>query len=219
MENTFPTVSPLIDSGLASQLKDLLNTLNADIRLTCILDSGEKSLEMADFLNHLTGLSSRVSCVFLNPEEAGDLAETMDASLLPSTGIGKPGEPPRMIFHGIPGGKEISSFATALLNAGQAVKPLDKYTLKEIAKVRKPLCLQVCVSLACQHCAQLAANAMRTAFENPMITAHTIDANLYPELVTRYNIQRVPLLVVDGDKLYPGGKSMGELTSLLYKIK
>ena len=219
MENTFPTVSPLIDSGLASQLKDLLNTLNADLALTCILDSGDKSLEMAAFLNHLASLSSRVSCVFLSPEEAGPLAKVLDDSLLPATGIGAPGETPRMVFHGIPGGKEISSFATALLNAGRAVKPLDKYTMKDIGKIRKEMKLQVCVSLACHHCAQLVATAQRVAWENPLVTAHMIDANLYPELVSRYQIERVPLLVVNETQLFPGGKTLAELTGMLYKIK
>ena len=90
--------------------------------------------------------------------------------------------------------------------------------MKHIAKIKRPVDVRVCVSLACHHCAQLVMSAQRVAWENPLVTAHMIDANLYPELVERYQIQRVPLMVIDGDKTVPGGKTMAELTSLLARL-
>ena len=219
MENHFPAVSPLIAPELAQQLKALLGNLQEQVHLTCMVDDSDKSCEMGAFVNHLVGLSDKLSCSFLNPEESPEAAAALDATMLPATGIGVPGGLPRMIFHGIPGGKEISSFASAILAAGGGSKPLDRYTRKDIDKIRKPLKLQICVSLACQHCAQLAASAMRVAWENPLVAAHTIDANLYPDLVRKYQIERVPLLVVNEENLFPGGKTMAELTGLLSKIK
>jgi len=124
-----------------------------------------------------------------------------------------------MVFHGIPGGKEITAFAAAILNTGGAAKPLDRFTLKDIAKIKVPLKLQVCVSLSCQHCCQLVIHAQRIAWENELVTAHMIDANLYPELVQELKLQRVPLTVVNGSRQYPGGKTMAELTGLLSKYR
>ena len=137
--------------------------------------------------------------------------EALDASLLPATGVYTESGFARMVFHGIPGGKEITGFAGALLNAGGAAKPLDKPTLKDIGKIKKPVNIQVCVSLACHHCAQLVMSAQRAAWENPLVTAHMIDANLYPELVKQYQIQRVPLTVFNGEKTVPGGKDDGRI--------
>ena len=219
MENNFPDKSPLIAPELEQQMLPLLGQLTEDVQMTCILDETDKSKEMAGFLNHLASLSPRLCCRFLAPGEDPELDGRLDAGLLPATGIGGTGESPRMVFHGIPGGKEISSFLTAVLNAGRAVKPLDKYTLKDIGKIRRPMELQVCVSLACHHCAQLVAAAQRVAWENPQVIAHMIDANLYPELVQKYQIERVPLLVVDREKTFPGGKTLAELTGLLSKLK
>lgn len=219
MENKFSSVSPLIQPELEAQLKALLGNLNDPVQITCMVDDGVKSQEMGIFLNHLVSLSQKLSCRFLGPEEDNQYSEALDSTMLPATGIGALGDVPRMIFHGIPGGKEISSFASAILTAGGAANPLDKYTLKDIEKIRKPMDLQVCVSLACQHCAQLAANVMRIAWENPQVSAHVIDANLYPELVEKYRIERVPLLVANQTNMYPGGKTMAELTTLLPKIK
>lgn len=219
MDLKFADRSPLIEKELEEQLRTLFSNLTLPVQLTCIADGGEKSREMGAFLNHIASLSHQISCVFLSPGEKPACDAALDASFLPATGIASPGAVPRMVFHGIPGGKEISSFASSLLTVGGAAKPLDKYTLKDIAKVRRPMVLQVCVSLACQHCAQLGFSALRIAFENPLIQAHVIDANLYPKLVEKYRIERVPLLIIDKENLYPGGKTMAELTGILAKLK
>lgn len=212
---TFADKSPLIAPALEEQLKLLFDRLTADVALTCIAGDDPRSAEMGAFLNHLTSLSPRLSIRFLAPGADPALDEALDASLLPATGVGGS----RMVFHGIPGGKEITAFAGAILNSGGAAKPLDKYTLKDIAKIKTPLKLQVCVSLACQHCCQLVVNAQRIAWENELVTAHMIDANLYPELVDRLKLERVPLTVVNGAAQYPGGKTMAELTTLLRKYR
>ena len=214
---SFPNQSPLLSETLLQQLNLLLQKLTAPVEFTCILAQDDKSQEMAAFINHLVSLSPKLSCRFLACGEVPELDSAMDCSLLPATGIAQPGMVPRMIFHGIPGGKEINAFASAILTAGAAVKPLDKPTMKDIGKIRKPMVIQVCVSLGCQHCSQLVGNAQRIAWENPLVTAHMIDANLYPELVKTYNIQRVPLTVVNTSESFFGGKTMAELTTLLAK--
>lgn len=214
----YPAKSPLIAPELEEQLKPLLDKLSAPVTLVCVLDQGEKSGEMAAFVNHIAGLSPQLSCKLLAPGEDPAVDEAVDASLLPATGVYTEAGFARMVFHGIPGGKEITGFAGALLNAGKGAKPLDKPTLKDIGKIKKPVNIQVCVSLACHHCAQLVMSAQRVAWENPLVTAHMIDANLYPELVKKHQIQRVPLTVVNGDLTIPGGKTMAELTTLLSKL-
>lgn len=215
----FAPKSPLISETLESQLTMLLQKLTAPVELTCLIGDGEKDREMAAFLNHIVSLSSQLSCRFLAPGENPELDTALDVRLLPAAGVSGPGEVPRMVFHGIPGGKEITAFASALLTAGGGAKLLDKPTLKDIGKVKSPMTLQVCVSLGCQHCSQLVSSAHRIAWENPLVTAHMIDANLYPALVKDYNIQRVPLTVINGKDSFPGGKTMAELTTLLVKYR
>lgn len=216
---SYPAKSPLIAPELEEQLSQLLSRLTGPVAMLCLVGEDEKSGEMAAFLNHIAGLSPMLSLKFLSPGEDSAIDGLLDASLLPATGIYAGEEFGRMVFHGVPGGKEITGFAAALLNAGGAAKPLDKPTMKDIAKIKKrPVNIQVCVSLACHHCAQLVMSAQRVAWENPLVTAHMIDANLYPELVKQYQIQRVPLTVLNGDQTVPGGKTMAELTTLLAKM-
>ena len=210
---TFPDRSPLIAPALEEQLNVLFAKLTCEVELRAILGSDAKSAEMGAFLTHLASLSPLLKLEFFSPGANPALDNALDASLLPATAVGGT----RMIFHGVPGGKEITAFASAILNAGGAAKPLDKYTLRDIEKIKSPLTLQVCVSLSCQHCCQLVMHAQRIAWENPMVTAHMIDANLYPALVKALKLERVPLTVINGTKQIPGGKTMAELTEILRK--
>ena len=212
---TFPEKSPLIAPALEEQLKTLFARLTSQVELTAILGDDDKSREMGSFLCHLSTLSPLLRLRLLAPGEDAALDEALDASLLPATAVGGM----RMVFHGVPGGKEITAFSGAILNAGQAAKALDRFTLRDIARIKTPMKLQVCVSLSCQHCAQLVLHAQRIAWENELVTAHMIDANLYPGLVKALKLERVPLTVVNGTRQFPGGKTMAELTTLLAKYR
>ena len=213
--NTYPAKSGLVNDLLEEQLTMLFGKITTPVEFTCIFGDDPKSQEMAALVNHIAALSPSLSARFLAPGEDPALDEALDVSLLPVTAVGGT----RMVFHGVPGGKEITAFASAILNAGGGAKPLDKFTMKDIGKIQKPMTVQICVSLACAHCCQLVANAHRVAWENPNVTAHMIDANLYPDLVARLDVQRVPLTVIDGKAKHPGGKTMAELTTLLAKYK
>lgn len=212
---SYPAKSGLVNELLEGQLSQLFAKLTGPVEITGILGEDDKSVEMAAFLVHVCSLSEKLNLTLLAPGEDAALDEALDASLLPATAVGNA----RMVFHGVPGGKEITAFASAILTAGGASKPLDKFTLRDIGKIKQPLHLQICVSLACAHCCQLVASAQRIAWENELVTAHMIDANLYPALVQRQNIQRVPLTIINGRDQFPGGKTMAELTTILAKYK
>ena len=213
--NSYPAKSGLVNDLLEEQLTMLFGKLTASVEILCILGSDDKSIEMAAMVNHIASLSDHLTARFLAPGEDMALDEALDASLLPATAVGGT----RMVFHGIPGGKEITAFASAILNAGGGAKPLDKFTMKDIGKITRPMKVQICVSLACAHCCQLVAHAHRVAWENPNVSVHMIDANLYPDLVAALEVQRVPLTIIDGKTKFPGGKTMAELTTLLSKYK
>ena len=212
---SYPAKSGLVNELLEGQLCQLFGKLTAPVEITAILGADDKSAEMAAFLVHVCSLSEKLNLTLLAPGEDAALDAALDASLLPATAVGST----RMVFHGVPGGKEITAFASAILTAGGASKPLDKFTMRDIGKIKNPLNLQVCVSLACAHCCQLVTAAQRIAWENELVTAHMIDANLYPALVEKQNIQRVPMTIINGTPAFPGGKTMAELTGLLAKYK
>lgn len=209
--------SPLINDALEQQLRTVLGQLRSPVRFVCITDGGEKSGEMLTFLRHLQSLCPLLSLESRAPGDDGAIDALLDAGLLPATGLWNEGGFGRMVFHGVPGGHELTSFISAVLACGGSAKPLDPPTLREISKITADAVVQVCVSLACTHCAKLVMAAQRIAAENEGICAHMIDANLYPDIVSRYRIERVPVLTVNGVPAAIGAMTMAELCALLRK--
>ena len=77
--------------------------------------------------------------------------------------------------------------------------------------------LKVCVSLACHHCPGVVAACQQLAMLNPNIEAEMIDARLYEDLVKKYQIERVPFLIVNDQDTYMGNKTMEDIVNLLKK--
>ena len=50
---------------------------------------------------------------------------------------------------------------------------------------------------------------------NPNIEAAMIDARLYPDLVERYRIERVPFLIVNDQDTFMGNKTLEDVVNLL----
>uniref|UniRef100_UPI0032616C4F thioredoxin family protein n=1 Tax=Clostridium sp. NkU-1 TaxID=1095009 RepID=UPI0032616C4F len=49
----------------------------------------------------------------------------------------------------------------------------------------------------------------------PSIEAEMIDAALYPELVEKFNISRVPMMITNDRDIYMGSKTIEEIVNLL----
>ena len=88
-----------------------------------------------------------------------------------------------------------------------------------IRKEKKSGLIKIFVSLACHHCPHVVAACHKIALLNPNVEAHMYDANLYPDLVSDYKIERVPMMVVNDTISYYGKKSIEEIANLLNMTK
>ena len=55
------------------------------------------------------------------------------------------------------------------------------------------------------------------AILNPVIEAEMIDAALYADLVEKYNIERVPMVIFNDKEIHMGNKTIEEIVTLLNK--
>ena len=206
--------TPLLDEKTAETMRGVFQKLEKAVVLKAVVDlKEEKSAQMASFLRGIAGLSSKLSLELYSPEESGILsAQTreqgteIDVSHLPVTGIFVDGLYQRAAFHGVPGGKEINSFVIGIYNAAGPGQEISRAAIKKIGKLKRPADVKICVSLACHHCPGVL---------NPLVQAQMYDANLYPDLVEAYQIERVPLVIINDGQVYTGPRSIEDLTQLL----
>lgn len=210
--------SPLLDDATKETLKNIFGKLNRDIELKAVVDlEEEKSAEMASFLKGLAAQGDKVHLELYAPSETDGLG--LDTSHLPVTGMYLDGVYQRVAFYGVPGGKEINSFVIAMYNMAGPGQEIAAGTVKKIAKLKKPVQVQIFTSLSCHHCPGVVIACQRIAMMSEVVEAKMYDANLYPDLVEKYQIQRVPMVVLNEKDAYTGPRSIEDYVQLFKSVK
>lgn len=214
----FSADSPLLDEKTREAIRGIFAKLNRDVTIRAVVDiKEEKSLEMASFLRTLAELSSRITLELYAPSEGTELG--MDAGHLPATGLFLDGAYTGVSFHGVPGGKEINSFVIGIYNLAGPGQEISRAAVKKIGKLKRPARIRICVSLACHHCPGVVIACQRIAMMSPLVEAGMYDANLYPDLVEKFKIERVPLVIINDKDAFAGPRSIEDLTQLLLDAK
>ena len=113
-----------------------------------------------------------------------------------------------LAFHGVPGGHEFTSFIMGLYNVAGPGQTLDGETMGRIKALDAPTDMQIFVSLSCTMCPELVIAAQHIAALNPNVRAEAYDLNHFPALKETYNVMSVPCLVLNGEKVLFGKKSI-----------
>lgn len=212
---TVPGESSLLDQGLKTQLSGIFAKMESTVTMKAVVDlDREKDREMASFLKTVSELGTKLELELYGPEEASEVPE-LNTAWLPVTGLYKDGAYGRAAFHGVPGGKEINSFVLAVYNLAGPGQELSRGLRKKIDKLDKKTNIKICVSLACHHCPLVVAACQRIAILNPNIEAEMIDAALYDDLVAKYDIKRIPMMIFNDTEVHMGGKEIEEIVTLL----
>lgn len=209
-----PEESHLLDQDMRKQISGVFSKLDREIWLISIVDKAqEKCMELASLLKDMERQGDKVHVEFYEPGEEPELdCELTPEGKLPVVGIYEKGRVyTGQSFLGVPGGKELNSLIISIYNTAGPGQALDENTLKRIRSWNTPVTIQIFVSLACHHCAQTVTACLRMAALNEHISAQMVDANLFPDYVQKYQIERVPMTVLNDKHKLIGGKSTEEV--------
>lgn len=208
--------SSLLTPELEEQLRGVLGKLTGEAHMACVVDLSDKpSVEMAELVRHIAGMSDKLTCQFYEPQEARELLPELDSSLLPVTAFYRQGQYMGIAFHGVAGGKELNSFVLALYNVAGPGQEMDKRLQKKLGKLTQKAELKIFVSLSCHHCANQVIVCQQLAAHAESIEARMIDARLYPQLVEQYKIERIPMTIINDRKVVMGVKTTEEMYQLI----
>jgi glutaredoxin-like protein len=100
-------------------------------------------------------------------------------------------------IYGAPYGYELKTLIEAVINVSKGQTDLTQKTKDILVDVKRPVHIQVFVSLTCPHCPEAAAIAHKLAIENPFIKADVIDSSEFADLALKYNVTGVPKIVIN----------------------
>jgi alkyl hydroperoxide reductase subunit F len=194
----------MLDAALKSQLQGLLARIAAPITFAASLDDSEKSVELAELLTEIAGLSDKISYVRRD-----------DDSRRPSFAIERDGADVGVRFAGVPGGHEFNSFVLALLHVGGHPPKEDEETLARIRALDGDYRFETYFSLSCQSCPEVVQALNTMAALNPRVRHVAIDGALFPQEVEARQIMAVPSVFLNGEPFQHGRATLEQILDKL----
>ncbi len=205
-------------NAMKDQLKDIFSKLTKSVTLLHILDSeNAKSLELASFLEEFSKLNEKMIYRSIKKDENKELEDEVGLTRMPSLAILDENNVYTGIkFSGIPSGHELNSLVLAVYNVGSQGQEIDEKVRERINQLKTNK-IEICVSLTCHLCPDVVATCQRIASINHNVTSEMIDISLFPELKKEKNIMSVPAIIINGETVVFGSKSMEEVLDELEK--
>lgn len=174
------------------------------------LDSSDASSELQQFMEELEKKLKKIRIEYVRQTESTDYA------LYPFLSVSsEDGNKSGMYFHGIPGGHEFSTFLSALYIASGEEHALSEEERKRLDQIKYPVRLDIGVTLSCNQCPVVAANAIKLAAYNPHLETHVINVSTFGEFREKNRILSVPFLMCNKTKTAFGKRNMEELLQFI----
>ena len=130
--------------------------------------------------------------------------EPADHEAVPTLTVGIPGEESRITFQGLPSGYEFATLLDAIERTSAGGHGLAGETFDQLSRLESEVEVMVFVTPTCPYCPGAASIANRMALASPKVRALVVEANEYPELSDRFQVQGVPRTVVNRSGAFVG---------------
>lgn len=194
----------MLDDAIKAQLAAYLEKLKLPIELVATPDGSDASRQISELLADIAGLSPLVS-----------VRENGNDPRKPSFSIGRPGEPARIRFAGLPMGHEFTSLILALLQTGGHPPKVDAALIEQIKGIHGQLRFETFISLSCHNCPDVVQALNLMAVLNPGVESVMIDGALFQKEVEAREIMAVPVVYLNGEVFGQGRMTIEEIVAKL----
>ncbi|MCH5225822.1 MAG: alkyl hydroperoxide reductase subunit F [Muribaculaceae bacterium] len=195
-----------LDQNVLAQVKQIFSTLSHDyiFKVTCN-SASDTGKEMIEFFTQFSTTSPRLAI------EVEDINSDKAVAYLKRDGV-----PTGISFRMIPGGHEFTSLLLAVMNAdGQGKTLPDEATVSRIKRLKGEITLQTYATLECTNCPDVVQALNQMALFNDNIASEAIDGNLAVAEAEALGVKSVPTVFANGELLWVGKGSLGEILDKL----
>ena len=126
---------------------------------------------------------------FLNDKEK---AEEYKIDKIPATVVMSENKDYGIRYFGIPSGYEFASLLEDILMISSGDSGLEPESREKLAKLEKPVHIQVFVTPTCPYCPMAVRLAHQIAFESDKVRGDMIEVTEFPHLGNKYGVMGVP---------------------------
>ncbi len=200
-----------IDAKTLDTLKSYAQKIQHPVQIRVYEGEHPKRDQLINFLQQVSSVSEHISVEHTQTGVAVREGLTFE--------LAANGAKSGIIFSGIPGGHEFSSFVLALLQVGGNEVKMDAGLQRQIKSIDEPLSFESIISLDCHVCPEVVQTLNQMAVLNPKITHEMIDGSLHRSLTEERNIQGVPAVFLNKKPFSNGSVTITDILEKLGDIK
>ncbi len=188
----------LFQEKIRQQLGDILAKMDREVILVFFTQEIEcpACRETRIFLEEMSSLNDKLKLEIYNFVIDAETAKRYNVDKIPAiVVIDEKRTDYGIKFYGLPGGYEVNSFLSAVLEVSGVKEQLSEGLVQRIDEVDRDVHIQVFVGLGCPHCPGAVSVAHRLALESPAVRSDMIDTGAFIPLAQKYNVTGVPKIV------------------------
>lgn len=185
----------MLDQDTIDELRRVFTPLECKIDLVHDESDHEGQAELLEMLSDVASANYKIS-----------VRSSGKRSASPRFVIFRNGIETGVIFRGVPGGHEFTSFIVAILNADNKGKVPEKNILKRVRNLKGPVRVRTYISLSCENCPDIVQAFNQMALVHEDFVHEMIDGGHAQDEIEKYKIQGVPAVFI-GDKMIHSGRS------------
>jgi glutaredoxin-like protein len=189
---------PILSEEIRARLKRELEGLPREVKLVVFTQEIECDYcrENTELAREVASLSEKIALEVHNFTLDREAVERYRVDKIPAIAV--VGEKDYGIrFYGVPGGYEFTSLLEAIKAVATGESGLSPKTKEVLKGLKRPVHLQVFVTLTCPYCPAAVQLAHRMALESDLVRADMVESAEFPHLVQRYGVFAVPKTVVN----------------------
>ena len=209
---------PLASAATRERVRGKLAALANRVRLVVFTGAGdaaadEQAVQLAE---GLAALSPQVSAEVHNILSEEEQARRFRVERTPAIAV--LGEKDCGIrFYGVPGGREVDALVAAIERVSTRDSGLSEASRKALAGLKKPVHIEVFVTLGCSHCPAMVELAQRLAVESDLVTADMVEVSAFPELANSRGVTAAPTVALNGATSFMGRKSEADFVAAVVR--
>lgn len=200
------------------QLQGILKSLENDVKIILFTQEFEcqHCKTAREMLEEVSGLSDKVLLEVYDFVKDKELADSYAIDKIP--GILIIGAKDYGIrFFGVPAGYEFTTFIEDVISVSRRDSDLPGDVLSALARIQKPVHIQVLVSPTCPYCAHAVRTAHRFAIASDQVSADMVELSEFPHISVKYEVQGVPKVVINEQHSFTGSKKEDDFADFILK--
>jgi glutaredoxin-like protein len=189
---------PLLNEKVAAETRQILTELRDPVRMTCFTQAECHSCgHVVELAGEVAALSQHLRLETKDLIAAAAEASRLGVSRVPALVLSREGETRAPVrYYGLPAGHEFGAFlrTLVLLSTGRGMPGVDAAA---VAPIVRAVGLKVFVLASCPRCPEMVYLCNSIAAASPLVTVDVVDANAFPDLVSRFKVGAVPKVIID----------------------